>query len=204
MAAQGGKFEQSQALAVRAAAAEFARNGYHGTSTADIAARMGIKQGSLYYYLKSKEEALEKVCLLALDDYVERMETIAGTQQPFAAKLMATVTAHLLRYREKDEALKVYNDERLYLPESRRKTLKKRGSRYRKLLESIFVDGIKAGEVRDLDPHFAAQAVIGIGNAMGDLIVRDLDLDTVSMAQKCSDLLLNGLTNNTLSNQPDV
>ncbi len=195
MSERSEKFTRQQASAVRAAAAEFARHGYHGASTAGIAARMGIKQGSLYYYLKSKEEALEKVCLLALEDYVTRMESIANSQQPFAAKLQATITAHLLRYREQDEALKVYNDERLYLPKSRRTGLKILGRRYRELLEAIVIDGVGSGQVRDVDPHFAAITVIGIGNAMGDLIVRDPELDTVAMAQKCCDLLLNGFSN---------
>lgn len=89
--------------------------------------------------------------------------------------------------------MKVYTDERLYLPATRRTGLKKLGSRYRKMLEQMFREGMAAGEVRELDAHFAAQAVIGIGNAMGDLIVRDPDLDIVALAQKCNDLLFNGL-----------
>ncbi|MFK7958426.1 MAG: TetR/AcrR family transcriptional regulator [Lysobacterales bacterium] len=194
MQSRSEKFTLQQANAVRAAAAEFALYGYHGASTAGIAERLGIQQGSLYYYLKSKEEALEKVCLLALQGYLQRMELIAASQQPFAAKLQATIAAHLLRYREKDEALKVYNDERLYLPEARRSALKKLGTQYRELLETIVIEGIEAGEVRKVDPHFAAQTIIGIGNSMGDLIVRDEQLDTVAMAQKCCDLLLNGFS----------
>ena len=43
------------------------------------------------------------------------MKSIAASDQPFEAKLMATVTSHLSSYREKNEALKVHNDERLYL-----------------------------------------------------------------------------------------
>ena len=43
-----------------------------------------------------------------------------GSDQPFEAKLMAVLTSHLLSYREKNEALKVHNDERLYLPPEKR------------------------------------------------------------------------------------
>ncbi len=86
------KYEQKHQAAIRAAASVFAENGYHGSSTRDIAERMGIKQGSLYYYFKSKEEALGEVCLFGIEDYVGRMETIAASDQPFEAKLMATIT----------------------------------------------------------------------------------------------------------------
>jgi hypothetical protein len=108
---------------------------------------------------------------------------------------MATLTSHLSSYREKNEALKVYNDERLYLPEEKRKVLKRLGSGYRQLLEGIFEEGISEGVIRDsIDSHFAAQAVIGICNAWGDIIVRDHELDIFDVIQKCTDLLLNGFS----------
>jgi TetR/AcrR family transcriptional regulator, cholesterol catabolism regulator len=193
--AENSRYQHQKLAAIRSAAAVFADKGFHGASTKDIAERMGIKQGSLYYYFKSKEDALGEVCLFGIEDYVHRMETIARSDQPFEAKLMATLTSHLSSYREKNEALKVYNDERLYLPEEKRKVLKQLGSSYRQLLEGIFEEGIREGVIRDsIDCHFAALAIIGICNAWGDIIVRDPDLDIFDIIQKSTDLLLNGLS----------
>ncbi len=189
------KYVQQRQTAIRAAATVFAEKGFHGACTKDIAERMGIKQGSLYYYFKSKEEALGEVCLYGIQNYVEHMATIADSEQPFEAKLVATVTSHLSSYRERNEALKVYNDERLYLPKARRSRLKKLGSDYRQRLEGIFEEGKETGAVRrSVDCHFAAQAVIGMCNAWGDLIVRDSELDLFEVIQKCTDLLINGFT----------
>jgi AcrR family transcriptional regulator len=189
------RYQHQRREAIKAAAAVFAEKGFHGASTRDIAERMGIKQGSLYYYFSSKEEALGEVCLFGIEDYVHRMERIAKGDQPFEAKLLATLTSHLSSYREKNEALKVYNDERLYLPEEKRKLLKQLGSGYRQLLEGIFEEGIRQGVIRgSLDCHFGAQAVIGICNAWGDIIVRDPELDIFDVIQKCADLLLNGFS----------
>jgi len=121
------------------------------------------------------------------------MTSIAAGEQSFETKLVATVTSHLTSYREKNEALKVYNDERLYLPEEKRRKLKELGSGYRQQLEQIFEEGIQTGAVRSsIDCHFAAQAVIGMCNAWGDLIVRDPDLDLFEIIRKCTDLLING------------
>jgi AcrR family transcriptional regulator len=187
------KYQQQRAQAIRSAAAVFAEKGFHGASTKDIAERIGIKQGSLYYYFKSKEEALGEVCLYGIEDYVHRMGSISASNQPFEAKLLATVTSHLSSYRERNEALKVHNDERLYLPEEKRQKLHELGSQYRKSLQGIFQEGVSNGELRDsIDCHFAAQAVIGICNAWGDIIVREPDLDIFDVTQKCVDLLLNG------------
>ena len=193
-----GKYEVQRHAAIRAAAAVFAEKGFHGAGTKDIAERMGIKQGSLYYYFKSKEEALGEVCLYGIQDYVEHMEAIADSDQPFEAKLISTVTSHLSSYRERNEALKVYNDERLYLPKERRSRLKELGSDYRQRLEGIFEEGKLSGAIRQsVDCHFAAQAVIGMCNAWGDLIVRDSDLDLFEVIRKCTDLLINGFTTKT-------
>ena len=185
------KYEEQRGLAIRAAASVFAEKGFHGSSTRDIAERMGIKQGSLYYYFKSKEDALGAVCLYGMETYVSRMESIAASDQPFEARLLATVLSHLTSYR--DEALKVHNNERLYLPEEKRRNLKELGSRYRQMLEEIFQKGVEDGAVReDIDCHFAAQAVIALCNAWGDHIVRDPDIDVLAIGQKCTDLLIHG------------
>ena len=187
------RYEQHRREAIRAAASVFAEKGFHGASPRDIAEKLGIKQGSLYYYFESKEQALGEVCLYGIEEYVARMHTIAAGDQPFESKLMATVTSHLTSYRERNEALKVHNDERLYLPEEKRARLKKMGSEYRQRLEGIFEEGIRGGAVRaEVDCHFAAQAVIGMCNAWGDLIVRDPELDLFDIIQKCTDLVLNG------------
>jgi AcrR family transcriptional regulator len=187
------KYQKHRQDAIRSAAAVFAEKGYHGSSTRDIAEHLGIKQASLYYYFKSKEEALAEVCLYALRDYAQQMDTIAATDQPFEAKLIAAITSHVSKYREHNGALKVYHAERLYLPEAKRENLYQLGSGYRQKLEGIFKQGVCSGAVRsDLDCRFATQAVIGMCNAWGELIVRDPEMDLFDVIQKCTDLLTNG------------
>ncbi len=188
------KYREQKAAAIRAAASVFSEKGFHGASTRHIAERLGIKQGSLYYYFESKEEALEQVCLYGLRQYAENMAAIAESEQPFRNKLFEVVTNHLTTYRERSEALKVFNNERLYLPESRRVRLHDLGSRYRELLESMIESAIAAGEARDtIDSHFAAQSVIGICNGLGEYVVRDSDIDMFDLVRKCTDLLLDGM-----------
>jgi AcrR family transcriptional regulator len=192
-ASEANKYEKHRQDAIRSAAAVFADKGYHGSSTRDIAEHLGIKQGSLYYYFKSKEEALAEVCLYAVRDYAQQMDSIAASNQPFEAKLIATITSHVSKYREQNGAMKVYHAERLYLPKAKREKLYLLGSGYRQKLEGIFEQGIQNGAVRkDVDCHFATQAVIGMCNAWGELIVRNPEMDLFDVIQKCTDVLSNG------------
>lgn len=201
---KGKKYEEHRQAAIRAAAAVFVKKGYHGASTKDIADRLGIKQGSLYYYFDSKEQALSEVCLYGIRDYVGQMSVIASGDAPLEEKLRAVVSAHLTAYRERSEALKVYNDERLYLPAAKRRRLKSLGTKYRQELEGMLAKAKQEGVLRgSVDPHFLAQAVIGLCNSFGDLIVRDRKTNLDATIDRCSDLLINGFSaNNRKGNRP--
>lgn len=195
----GKKYAQKKIVAIEAAATVFAEKGFHGATTHDIASEMGIKQGSLYYYFKSKEQALQQVCEYGFENYVQRMEKICVKPQAFEAKMLAIITSHLSNYRHKNNAMKVHNDQRLYLPVERRVLLKELGTRYRRLLEGAWREGIEQGMVRDdIDTHFTAYSVIGICNSWGATLVRDESLDLFETIEQCADLVLRGtLRNNT-------
>ena len=187
------KYAQKKVLAIEAAAVVFAEKGFHGATTQDIATEMGIKQGSLYYYFKSKEEALQLVCEYGFENYVQRMQKICAKSQAFEAKMLAIITSHLTNYRHKNNAMKVHNEQRLRLPEERRVVLKELGSNYRRLLEATWQEGIDQALVRaDIDAHFMAYSVIGICNSWGANLVRDESLDLFETVEQCADLIMHG------------
>ncbi len=193
------RYQQQKLAAIRAAASVFAEKGFHGASTKDIAARLGIKQGSLYYYFDSKEAALEEVCLHGLRQYAANMQAIADSDHSFRSKLFEIVTNHLTSYRDKSEALKVFNDERLYLPAERRTQLHELGSGYREELEGMITAGVENGELSDsIDAHFTALSIISICNGLGELIVRDDDVDVFDLVRRCTSLLLDGIVAKSL------
>jgi AcrR family transcriptional regulator len=179
--------------AVAAAAAIFADKGYHGASTRDIAEKLGIQQGSLYYYFKSKEAALEEVCLTALRGYVSDIESIAHQPGEVERKLKTAIAAHLATYEHNNEAMKVHNEQRLYLPKERRKELNMLGSRYRQQLEGIFCEGVSSGQLRkDIDCHFTALSLIGLCNYWGAQLLRNPTLRPEDVTENCADILLHG------------
>ena len=190
------KYARKKLVAIEAAARVFAERGFHGATTQDIAEAMGIQQGSLYYYFKSKEQALQEVCEYGFDNYVERMKKICVKDQPFEAKMLAIVTSHLSQYSQTDNALKVHNEQRLFLPKQRRVRIKEFGSTYRELLEQVLRDAISIGVLRaDIDTHFVAYSIIGICNAWGANLSRDSDLKLFETIEQCSDLILYGTLN---------
>ena len=188
------RYARKKQLAIEAAATVFADKGYHGATTEDIAQELGIKQGSLYYYFKNKEEALRLVCEYGFETYVGQMQKIFAREEPFQAKIYAIVSSHLSRYRQKSNALKVHNDQRLYLPKDKRERLKELGTAYRECLEQTLSEGIAQGSIRaDIDVHFVAYSIIGICNAWGLNLGRDQQLDLFTVVDRCADLILRGV-----------
>jgi AcrR family transcriptional regulator len=193
LATPSNKYARKKLVAIEAAAEVFAAKGFHGATTQDIAEAMGIKQGSLYYYFKSKEQALQEVCEYNFGAYVERMQKICAKPQPFESKILAVVTSHLSNYRGKNASMKVHNEQRLYLPAERRVVLKELGSSYRRLLEDILNEGIEQTVIRtDADTHFIAYSIIGICNSWGANLIRDESLDLFETIEQCADLILYG------------
>lgn len=107
--------------------------------------------------------------------------------------MLAIVTSHLTNYSQKNNAMKVHNEQRLFLPAERRVHLKELGTTYRRLLEQTLREGIEQGVVRaGLDTHFVAYSIIGICNSWGANLYRDESLDLYDTIEQCSDLILYG------------
>ncbi len=188
------RYAKKKVLAIEAAASVFATKGFHGATTQDIAQELGIQQGSLYYYFSSKEEALLQVCEYGFETYVAQMQKIFARQQPFEAKMYSIISSHLSRYRQKSNALKVHNDQRLFLPKEKRGRLKELGTAYRELLETTLREGVEQGVLRaDIDLHFVAYSIIGLCNAWGLNLIRDDSVELFDTVDACADLILHGV-----------
>lgn len=152
---------------IDAAARVFAEHGYHGASTQDIADMLGIRQASLYYYFGSKEEALEQVCMLGVEGFVERAAAIASTPGSAAERIRALVAAHLAPLGDRRDYVRVFLRERGHLPDVARRRVGRLSRRLERLVEGVFAAGVASGELRaDLDPRLATLALLGMCNAV--------------------------------------
>lgn len=151
---------------VAAAAEVFARLGYHGATTQDIADVLGIRQASLYYYFRSKEEALELVCLRGVEGYAEQAQAIVKGPGSARERLARLIHNHLAPMIDRPAFVRVFTRERRYLPDASRKRVGRVSRRYERMLQQVFEDGVRRGELRkDLDCRIAALALLGMCNA---------------------------------------
>ncbi len=160
-----GKRARRRRQVIDAAATVFAEKGYHGASTRDIAERLQMQQGSLYYYFPSKDAALEEVCRAGVADFVEGLERIVAGPAPAGDKIRAAVANHLEPFGDRPDYVRTFLFDRHALPRGARREVGALSRRYEALLERLFAEGVAAGAFRpDLDARVAMLAFIGTCN----------------------------------------
>jgi AcrR family transcriptional regulator len=174
-----------------AAAKVFARRGYHGASTQDIADVLGIRQASLYYYFDSKEAALEAVCANGVEDYAVRAHSVFRSSKSSSEKVAQLVFHHLAPMAERLDYTVVFLRERRFLPATARKRIRTIEVRYERIIQRIIEQGIEAGEFRaDLDTRMAALALLGLGNSAALWFGREPGVTLERITQSYVDLLV--------------
>ncbi|HEY0490391.1 MAG TPA: TetR/AcrR family transcriptional regulator [Telluria sp.] len=86
----------------------FAECGYEGASVATIADNAGLSKQNLMYYFPTKQALYERVLDGVLDDWLERMETLADRERDPRDVLRAYIQAKMRFSREQPLASRVY------------------------------------------------------------------------------------------------
>ena len=176
---------------VDAAAKVFARRGYHGAATQDIADVLGIRQASLYYYFESKEAALEAVCASGVEDYAVRAQKVARSAMTSSEKVAQLVFHHLAPMAERLDYTVVFLRERRFLPAPARKRIRAIEMRYERIIQRIIEEGVTTGEFRaDLDTRMATLALLGLGNSAALWFGREPGVSLERITQSYVDLLV--------------
>ena len=180
-----------------AAARVFAERGYHGTTTQAIADVLGMRQASLYYYFPSKEAALELVCARGTDGFVEGAEAVMESAGTPLEKLARLITAHLAPIDTMPDYVRVFINERRYLPTASRRRIGRKSRRIERFFEHVILAGIADGSIRPgADARLAMLAVLGMCNAVINWREADRARNMARVAAEFASLIANGLVAN--------
>jgi AcrR family transcriptional regulator len=146
---------------LKAAADEFAERGFDMATIEGIAARVGILKGSVYHYVKSKEDLLFAVVEQPAKELLEYLSDLSVADISAADKLRALFRRQIGLFAEFYPAAFVYLG--LIGRSSQPEVFRHRDSQYMELLEGILQEGADQGEFQiALEPRVTALAVVGI------------------------------------------
>ena len=163
MARTAGSSGPKTLAAIRQAGLELIyRHGYEATSLRRLAAEVGLREGSLYNHIASKQELLFSL----VDDHMDRLlaaltdalQGISGAD----ARLRTFVTFHLRYHMQRQAEVFVINSELRSLDEQGLATIVGKRNTYEEVLVGILRDGAKEGLFTNDDSRIAAKAIIAM------------------------------------------
>jgi AcrR family transcriptional regulator len=148
----------------REAAKLFARKGYHGTSIGDIADALGVRKGSLYSHIASKEDLLYETMRDGAAAFHGALDAIPE-DLPATERIRLALRGHLRVVAEQLDVATVFVQEWRYLEGVRREEIVAERRRYEERIRELFREGRELSELRaDLDESVAALLLLSAAN----------------------------------------
>ena len=155
--------EQSMSRILSAALETFSENGYHGTTTRQLAERSGLSVPGIYHHYKSKQDILFDLMMVVVDELIERSRhALAEVDDDPRAQFDVLVEALLLFHmnRQKGAVLSA-NELRKLDPEYRVRYTARREEQQR-MLDVVVSDGVASGVFNTPYPVDASRAIASL------------------------------------------
>jgi AcrR family transcriptional regulator len=164
---------RARARLERAAVVCFAENGFHGTSTRDIAAAAGMSPAALYVHYPSKHELLFRIAhrgheqalaaVLGTASTATRPGHVDGPAGEAVQRLVRLVRDFVGFHAEHPTEARIVNYEFRALRGEQRRRIEALRGRIDAAVREAVDDGIAAGAFRVEDPRLAAAALVSLG-----------------------------------------
>jgi TetR/AcrR family transcriptional regulator, cholesterol catabolism regulator len=146
------------------AAKFFYTKGYHATSIEDVARDVGMLKGSLYYYIKSKEDLLYGILLGVIKQGTGGVEkALEGVQNP-VERLEKGIEQHVEHIIRNQVRVGLFLHEFDSLSGRRKQRVHESLKEYQKIFTGIIKDGQASGAFISGDPDLLVNAMLGMCN----------------------------------------
>jgi hypothetical protein len=134
------------------------------------------------------------VCARGTDGFVEGAERVMQMDVPPLEKLKLLIASHLAPIQTMPDYVRVFINERRYLPDASRKRVGRKSRRIERFFELVIQDGIDDGSIRNgTDARLAMLAVLGMCNAVINWREADRNQDIGEIASGFAEIVAKGL-----------
>jgi AcrR family transcriptional regulator len=180
---------------LREAGRAFSKHGYHNTSLDDVAHALGISKGTLYNYVRDKQEILFAFHQLAYE-LSDRAFAIGRARGGSGAEVLRNIIVHYIELLTGElGACGALMEVDALRPEDRAEAAKRRDT-FERAFVAIIKEGIRDGSLRSVDPKLAVFTFMGAINWLPRWFTPGGRLPGKAVAEQMADLLLFGLTTN--------
>lgn len=184
---------------LQAAAAVFARLGFHKARMDDIVQEAGLSKGAVYWYFESKDEIITTILNRFMDRELENLQQIGQGEGPALVRLRDMMRILAKEVEEITDLMPIIYE--FYAVAAREETIRRAIQKYLKnysaLLEEVVREGIERGELRDVPARDAALSLVVLIEGcmliwiLGAFNHRESNLE--NLFETAFDILLKGL-----------
>ncbi|HUB50533.1 MAG TPA: TetR/AcrR family transcriptional regulator [Terracidiphilus sp.] len=157
--------EHTRAAILKAAIKELSIHGFDGASTSQIMKSAGINKALLYYYFKDKAGLYSAALEEATRRRMEAMMGALDAKCSAGERLLRTVLLHFDRFLREPESQRLVIFESIRSWSRRDKSavvVSKEYSEWLERTQATIREGIKSGELRDVNPFQVMIALVGM------------------------------------------
>lgn len=152
------------ARVIREKAADFFfEKGYDATTLREVAAAAGLKVGSLYNHIASKEDLLLQVMGGIIDDLVELQQQALATEGDAIEKLRAVVDCHIRFHAVRAQEVFIGNTALRSLPETARDEIIGKRNDYERIIQSLIESAGDEGLASVIDSRLHTFSIVSQG-----------------------------------------
>jgi len=181
---------------IREAGRAFSRRGFHNTSLDDVAKSLNVAKGTLYNYVRDKQEILYECHVLSLDTGDRALEIALANGKTGAEKLYLMMTGYVTMLLDELGACVVLTQIDALRPQDRRAVVSRRDAFETEFIR-IINEGIADGTLRPMDPKLAVFTFMGVINWMTLWYKPGGRLTPKEIAQEMAQILMRGMANPT-------
>ncbi|MBI5969147.1 MAG: TetR/AcrR family transcriptional regulator [Deltaproteobacteria bacterium] len=174
----------------RTAPGLFNKYGYASTSMRQICRAIGIRESSLYHYIRSKEDLLYHICERSMFLSLEAIEPIVQSNCRPELKLKKMIETHITTIAENSNEHSTMLKELRSLSASNQRKIIKLRDRYEALFRKVIADCVKEKVFRETNVKITTLALLGMMNWLIHWYSPDGPMKSEEIARIFSDLFL--------------
>lgn len=138
----------------------FAAQGFEATGIRKIAEEAGITVASLYHYMGTKEDLLERMMLDSMTQLLTPAQALADSVSDPVERLAGLVNVHVRRHAQEQQLCRVGDTELRSLPPAQRAGVVALRDAYQAIWEQTIASGVRAGLFTVPDTKLATFALV--------------------------------------------
>jgi AcrR family transcriptional regulator len=158
----------------------------------EIAGRLGMTKGNLYYYFRDKQDLLYQCHVRCMRLSLVALREVGSSPDPPSRRLRQLLTRHIRAITDEVYGAVILTDLESLSPPQRRRYIAMR-DRFEGGVRTLIGEGIVRGEFRKVDPQVAGFAILGAINWIPKWYRPQGPLSAAAIAEAFTDLFVAAL-----------